>query len=699
MDVYDEGSGLHLPAGVQGGYLDGEDGPLDVDHMVLDNQTGLDDTEIAAAARTYIEETSAYNLRSETPLSIYPDAGASLMARREFRTPADIPDEIRLARHLAERDDDVAAVIGEMIGLAFSDGVQARHKDEKTQAAFHAINESTNLEGALANMYREWLIAGQVTTTMLFTREEVTYELSGAERSLTASMAVPMLGVLPSENIRVIGNDTLGTAVLAYDPDNEALAKWLEEYFGERTTAARKAELGRKDRVAAAMFVGKIAADPFEAHELPARTGYLYVLNPRIAQRTTMPKGSWKHPRPLMTRNFPLLEAKRLLNVMDFALLQGGSNFIVVAKKGSDQRPAKGREIQNLREVVRRASKVGVIVGDHRLSFEIVTPKLDELLNPSKRKLIGRKMAMALMRTAEHATENSAGEGMQAEVEVLSRIITWDRAQLCGHVQRNVYAEMVKRNPDVLKGPARLWLLKLILQGTQYFNDLVLKLRDRGDISRRTAVQAGGFDYDAEKAERERELANGDDDILIPGMIPHTSPEQPGQQPNPADNGGGRPSGSRNGGEPGPRKERVIGRVAGETIKAWFDEEAQQVVRMGRQTMALLEDYPDREVGRMTGNERAALDLTEPERIGSTIYVPVNPAHETAAARVMRLTDGLSVLIGYKPGGAMVAKSLCFRESDWSLEQAETLAVKWGFITEELEIEDPTPSGGDPSGS
>src|SRR5690349_13674297 len=139
MDVFDEESGLHLPAHVRSGYLDGEDGPLDVDHLTLDNQTGLDDDLVAAAARTDIEENSAYNLRNETPLSIYPDSGASLMARREFRTPADIPDEIRLARHLAERDDDVAAVIGEMIGLAFSDGVQARHKDEKTQAAFHAI--------------------------------------------------------------------------------------------------------------------------------------------------------------------------------------------------------------------------------------------------------------------------------------------------------------------------------------------------------------------------------------------------------------------------------------------------------------------------------------------------------------------------------------------------------------------------------
>jgi hypothetical protein len=689
MEVFDEESGLHLPAGVRPGYLDGEDR---FDGAVLDNQTGLPDEEIEAAARTYIDEHSAYGLRRDMPFELFDGGGGSMMAKQEFRTPGDIPDEIRLARHLAERDDDVAAVIGEMIGLAFSDGVKARHGDEKTQALFASINNSGDIEGALANMYREWLIAAQVSTTQLYTREEVIYELSGSDKPLSASMAAPRLGVLPSENIRVLGNDVLGTAQLAYDPDNEKLRRWLEAYFDPKTSAAQKAELGRRDRVAAAMFVGRIVVDPFEEEQLPTKdgTGVLYLLNPRIVQRSTMPKGAWRSPRPMMTRNFPLLEAKRLLNVMDFALLQGGSNFIVVAKKGTDQRPAKGREIQNLREVVRRASKVGVIVGDHRLSFEIVTPKLDELLNPGKRRLLGRKMAMSLMRVAERA-DDSGAEGMEAETEIFARVLTWDRGRMVKHVERNVYVEMVKRNPKLLKGPARLWLLKLILQGTQYFNDMVLKLRDRGDISRRTTVEAAGFDYEAERAERERELANGDDEILIPGVVPHTSPEQPGQGGGPQDQGGGRPPGSKKGEETGPRPKRVIAKNAGETIKAWFDEEAQRVVRMGATTMELLDDYPDREVGRLTGNERAALDLTRPEQIGSTIYVPVNPGHETAEAKAMRLADGLSVLIGYKVGGAMVAKALCFRETAWTVEQAEELAVRWGFLTEPLDLnpEDP----------
>ena len=77
----------------------------------------------------------------------------------------------------------------------------------------------------------------------------------------------------------------------------------------------------------------------------PAIGDELYRLNPRMVKRSTMPKGSWKYPRPPLTANFALLEAKRLLNLMDYALLQGGSNFLVVAKKGSDQRPAVPEEV------------------------------------------------------------------------------------------------------------------------------------------------------------------------------------------------------------------------------------------------------------------------------------------------------------------------------------------------------------------
>lgn len=65
-------------------------------------------------------------------------------------------------------------------------------------------------------------------------------------------------------------------------------------------------------------------------------------------------------------------------------LVTHNTNFIVVITKGSDQHPAKPEEIANLQAQVRVVARVPVLVGDHRLNVEIITPKLDMTLEPKR---------------------------------------------------------------------------------------------------------------------------------------------------------------------------------------------------------------------------------------------------------------------------------------------------------------------------
>jgi hypothetical protein len=389
-------------------------------------------------------------------------------------------------------------------------------------------------------------------------------------------------------------------------------------------------------------------------------------------------------PRPLMTANFALLEAKRLLNLMDYALLQGGLNFIVVAKKGSDERPALPAEIENLEHVVRRASRTGVIVGDHRLSFEIITPELGELLNESKRRLLGRKLAMTLMRIAEQATESPAAEGMRAEIEFLTRVIASDRNDLRRHVESHIYEECFLRNRELTKGTPRIWFPKIVLQGTNYFTDYVLKLRDRGDIPRKAAVEAGGFDWEAGVEQRKRELEDDIDETMAPAAVPFSDPAV-----GPQDNNSGRPPGSsRDNGRPGARTgggqdraapRRVVTQNRGETVRAVLDEETGGTRRVGERTYAILEEYGDFTIGRVTQLERDALDAQRPFRTGPLAIVPVNPAHEVAEVKALRLAPGLSMLAGTRRDGAIIAKAFCFREPEFDVLKAEETAMRWGF--------------------
>lgn len=687
-------SGLFFPSGVSpyGRERQGQE----ADSVMVVNDTGLADGLIEnAVADTFVENASMAWGRGTT-FQTYANQG-SMLARSSFQAPATIRDEIVLARDLVERDDDVASVVGQMMAVAFGDGMENHHADEKTVALFNEICRNADMDLALQELYRELLISSQINMTTLFTREEFEYSVAGSDIQRQESISAPLIGVLPAENVRIIGNDMFRTGQLAYEPNNAGLTEWLDKYFNPRTSPAEKRAMGTKDRVAANLFVGVIEVSPetqLDPTELPCTGGRLYLLNPRMVGRTTYPKGAAKYPRPLLTRNFALLEAKRLLNIMDYALLQGGSNYIIVAKKGTDAHPAEVGEVPNLSNVVRRASKTGIIVGDHRLTFEVITPELKELLNPDKRRLIGRKMSMAMLRLTEHGSEEGGAEGMKSDDEMVSRVVTSDRNIVKRLVERQVYMETAKRNRKVFKkGPAKIWFPKVVLQGTQYFTDYILKLRDRGDIPRSWAVAAAGFDWGSAVEERRRELKAGDDEVMQPGSVPHSSPEA-----GPQDNNQGRPKGAGDGSKPDPAApKRQITQNPGETIKSWFEEEVGEVVHMGETTFAILEEYPERTIGRVTQTERAAMEEGEITQRGPTLHIPVNLNYETKDEKAVRLRDGLSMIVGNRVGGgALVAKLISFRDPDFDEGQAEELALRWGFLATAVEASPPALPPGDP---
>lgn len=663
------------------------------------NDTELPDSVVQQAVHSYIEENaSVLGINAgRTSFQMYANDTGSFLGRSRFRTPGCVFDEIALARNLAERDDDVGAAMDFMSATAFGDGMQNTDVDEEVIALYNKVAENADLDMMFHEFYREWLIARQFTSVCAFTSESFQFQPEGADRQRTRTVIAPVVGVLPAEQIRIVGNDVFRTGQLAYKPATAAQEMWLAEFFGERTTPARKAQMRRQEPVLTTLLVEELedqdedASGYYSSTPDPPSGRKVYRLNPRLAARSAGAKGTWKYPRPLMTRNFALLEAKRLLNFMDYALLQAGTNFLVVAKQGSDARPGMPEELQHLRQQVAHASRAGVLIGDHRLSVEIITPKLEELLSPTKRKLLGRKLAMALMRIPEHMTDNPAAEGMRAELEVIQRVVTADRLVIRRHVQRHIYGEVEKRNANVA-GRARILFPKIVLQGTQAFTDYVLKLRDRGDIPRRYAVEAAGFDYDAAVATRRREKANGDDRALTPAPVPFSAP-------GPQDNGGGRPpGGSPNNGLPGARPgssspgrpTRVIAQNAGETVRAMY-EDGVGTYRIGELTYAILDEYAqdgeDAKWGRLTAFEHRALErLAEAEDWpgpiieGPVAVVPVNPDYEIASVRAIQLAPGLRMLVGRRvEDDAVVARAFAFREPHFKPLDGEERAAAWGF--------------------
>lgn len=684
------------------------------DTVVVDNRSGLpDDVVFRAVEDHFIDNTAAFGWGTNQRYMSYQAQGSMLARAQVFRPPSNVIEEIEQARDIAERDDDVAAALDSIINTAYHAGFSNQHEDEQVQHTFDEMTEDNQLLRVMREMHREYLISGQLNTVTLNVRGSYDIFPEGVSRVLTRDVVTPLIGILPAERIRILGDDTFFNGELAYVPDGE-LETWLRAYFGESTSAAKKNEMRIRHPVRAAMFLGPVVVD-WNDRDLFTQGMTLYRLNPEMVQRTTMPKGEWKYPRPRLTRNFPLLEAKRLLNIMDYSLLQGGTNFIVVVKKGSDQRPALPEEIENLSSVVQRASRSGVMIGDHRLQLDIVTPDLKELLNPEKRQMIGRKLSMALLGIPEYG-----GDETSSSVEMFSEIfagnVTADRTAVKEHIERNIWARTMKRNTKTF-GRARkpiIWFPKIVLAGNEFFTNYLLKMYDRGDLPRKFMVEYGGYDFDAVKAQKERENENGHDDVFTPPPVPFTAPNQlnsPNADPNdpyrfgpttgrPNDNGSGRPPGSgpANGApgskpsrsEPARRPRRTIRRTRGETIKALFDEETQSVVRIGETTHNVLEEYDPQEPGRLTAVERKAIEDGRTLQEGPRIVIPVSASYEATDIKAMRFPDGASLLVGRRRGdGALVTVALSFKEPEWDLVEAENLAIRWGFpvVLAELEMD------------
>jgi hypothetical protein len=676
--------------------------PTQAEGVMIDNQTDLPDEDLL---EYFAENTAMFGFGQETRYQSYPSEG-TMMARSKWRPPRNVIEEIEIARDYAERDDDVAGTIGAIMAAAYGGGYQNQHEDEQVEHTFAEMSEDIGLLAVLHEMHRELLISGQINTITLFTRETYDIRPDNVTRVISRSVAAPMIGVLPAERIRVIGDDLFGQTdgKLAYLPSGR-LSEWLRAFFGKTTSPAKQREMRIADPVAAALFTGKAEVPYTEAGDTLIASGMnLYWLNPDMVKRSTLPKGVWRYPRPLLTRNLALLEAKRLLNVMDHALLQGGINFIVVAKKGDEKKPATQPELTNLYGVVQRASRSGVLIGDHRINLEIVQPNLTEMLNPAKRQMIGRKLSQALLRVPEFGSDDT-GNAVATFTQLAQAVITDDRALVIGHLHRYIWRDCMKRNQRVFARADRplIWTPMVMLQGLDFWTQYLLKLYDRGDLPRKYMVQFGGYDYDSVKAQKLREVAGGHDEIFSPPAVPFSSPNQQnsptadpndpykfgapgGGQPNPGapDNGPGRPPGTPNtppGAAPEPaRPKRTIRRTPGESVRAEWNEEERTVVRLGEITERVLGEYPDATLGRVTTAERTALGERQTTNVANVIVVPVNPAYEIEDVQAVRLGEGFSMLCGHRRhDGAVMAAAFCFREPTFSVHEAEDMVIRWGY--------------------
>ncbi len=261
--------------------------------------------------------------------------------------------------------------------------------------------------------------------------------------------------------------------------------------------------------------------------------------------RHTLTKAQYERYAPVRLKSIlPLLEMKQHLRSADRATLIGNTNFIVVITKGTDKLPAKPAEIANLQEQAKVIARLPVLIGDHRLNVEIVSPAMDNTLIESRWQVLDSRLVFKALQSYSPVVQggNSSGTGVSEMSRVIAKGLEARRHMLVRSIERHVFKQILAKNEGVLdEFPSLAFTPKRItLDFKADVLGQILKLRDRGDISRETTLEEMDYDQDVEVMRRARERV--DYDRVFESQTPHSSPLNnpygaqqqqlpPGQQP------------------------------------------------------------------------------------------------------------------------------------------------------------------------
>lgn len=529
---------------------------------VILNDTEISSNDVMDALRTQHPEVAALVRWGTETQAIGRNGG--IFQRDRYLTPDAVFDQFRTALDAIESDDVVSGVMETTESLAFHN-IKIECDDEDETDVWNQILEDIDFYTRAREMWRELFSVSQYYAATYWVRKD--YKVRGKtkdgnrKKKEFKGLVVPG-GITMLDPLKVVpvGNFMFGKEQLAYIADRDQVQNFDNVLAGENTT----------DLVVAQLLSGRYEPDKSEKKYLKDITNKnvdnLFLLNPTNVWRHTATRPAYQRFATVRMKSvFEILDMKQQLRQMDRAHLIGGTNFIVLVKKGSDTQPAKQAEVQALATQVKMAARVPVIVGDHRIEVEIVTPKMDFTLIPEKYNTLDARITARLfqMFMTGNYSAGAKGDDSIKLARVVARGMETRRNMIGLNTLRNLILPTFRKNTMLTEVPELNFQPKRI---SLDFDPNVLayfqELRDRGDLSRETVL--GELDIDQEKEFRRRKLENElyDDTfkppmaMLAPGApggppappLPPVTPGTPAKKPA----GNSNPSGKAGGGGKGP---------------------------------------------------------------------------------------------------------------------------------------------------
>ena len=509
---------------------------------ILD-QTGLPESagvhrEVSAAVGDWLYRTGVYPAQNIGPFG--PKGGSErsdIFARRRYEVSSDVYEQMRTARQAVSDDDVISGVAEVTEGLMFQ-GLKFESSDPDESDVFNQLARDLDLDSFVRQAYRELFTYSQVVVASLWTTKEYTPRGTtegGRKRRRIFRVDVPeRLFVLDSLKVIPMQPDVTGRDRLLWYATEEELAAFLS---------------GR-DKVLRELCTRQVTLTESQILTLPTGVNpdMLLELNPERVWRHTVTKPGYARWADIRIRGvFQLLDLKQNLFDADRAALSGNARYIVLVRKGTDQRPATPEELANTRENFSVVAKFPVITSDHRLSIEIVAPKMDLTLNTQKYDTIDRRL---LARTLGALTTSSTGQRNESTLTVarmVGRLLESKRHMIKRALEANVFKRIVDGNDDFGSIPSLTYLpARIELDNDGHIVQAIIGARARNELSRESYLEFLGFDQGSELQRREMEKVSGADDVFQT-RNPFDSPanNNPG--------GGGQPNGENFGGNGRPR--------------------------------------------------------------------------------------------------------------------------------------------------
>lgn len=435
-----------------------------------------------------------------------------LFERDRYVTPSRIYDQMRVAQDAAESDDIVAGVLESTEALAFN-RMSIECDDEDEQNVWNQIIADIDLDARIREMWRELFVVSQFYVAQWWGQKD--YKVQGRSKETGVARKKQFPGLQVPTSLSIL--DPLKVAPVGNFMFNQEQLAWIADDIEGYEIAQVLQNTDDGDETVRRLLTSRYEPDFLESRRLGAlgvNMRNLFTLNPEMVWRYTATRSQYRVFADIRMRSiFELLDLKHILREMDRAHLLGATNFILLVKKGSPDRPPKPEELANLQASMRTLSQVPVIVGDHRIDIEIITPTVDYTLNAEKHNMIDTRITARLY--GMFMTGGFAGTRADDSIKlarIVARGLESRRQMLKQAIERNVLMPIYERNPQLTTIPSlEFHPTHIALDFDAGLAAFFMDLRDRREISRSTLLEQVDLDEDKEARTRQRESKDYDD--------------------------------------------------------------------------------------------------------------------------------------------------------------------------------------------